>query len=191
MDDMKFDSEISWQGDELCLLSGASPAYDPVIEMEQMMMNKYNVDRSFVKLYIKHAAERTNREVMRNYMLLPPGREDRLVIEKCVAQAQEIIRKHDLGYRTQMNAVTEAFQEISHATNEKEKKALEVKADAMAIEYFKMSTQAWKAVHTLYKCSEMVPIDAKEFHADMREFIRILISSNMRRHFPHLADQLM
>jgi len=193
MDDMVFDTPIEWRDEELCLLPPGSPVQpvDPLVQYEQKMITKYGVDRSFIKPYVKHATERSSKEILRNSLMLPPGREDRALIEKCAAQAIKTINDHDADFRTRMDAVSKEFVKAAQARNEREKKILQENAEAMAQEYFKMAGDAWKAVQTLQKCAELEPIDAKEFHREMRSFIRLSLSTQMRTHFPELADRMM
>ena len=171
------------------------PIPDPLQEAEDLMIRKYGVDRSFIDVYVQHASERTALDLVKNFLLLPPGREDAQVMEKTIRECTAALERHDREYDARKAAATKEMARLtaekSKATNEKDKQECEAQARVVMNDYFKFALTSWKALHTLNECSKKIPINALEFHNDMQNFARMVIGLRIKVHFPALADAVM
>lgn len=193
MDDESLYAE--WMSSELTIQPLPSPSFDPLQEAEDTMMKKYGVDRSFVDVYVKHASERTANDIMKNFLLLPPGREDAVVLEKTIAKCVAALEKHDREYDSRKSAavseMTRLTMEKGKARNENDKKDCEAQAKAVMADYFEFASNSWKVLQILNDCSKKVPINTVEFHHDMQHFSRIVIGLRIKFHFPAFGDSVM
>lgn len=174
MDQIIFNNdEIIFDNDELILQPCVPNKKQQIL---QEMFEKYGLGIEFITQYLDYAMNRKPNDVLYDKLLLPPNTMDREDIKR---SATECIQYLDFYSKHVISMRQEIREEVKKENSEKVREMTDL--------YCVMVEKAWRARNTLWKLSQMKPIDSKKFHMDISNYARILMTENFKEHFPMIA----